>query len=249
VHRNSRYARNLRFRTPAGRIGGVVVLVAVALIACSGTSSSGTSDTPSHTAQGTTKCESVMHIGDSLTVGMMGTNQVPDPAERLDAQYRAVGVTDPRINGGIGRTIHEVSNNETAGAEVARQARANGFKGCWVVELGTNDTALLAQHGSTFDARQRIDEMMAIIGDEPVMWLSTVTLAKEGPYADKNMDAWNAVLEEERDLHPNMVVFDWAAVAQNSWFAADGIHYTPDGFREMARLTPTELAKLLPKQG
>jgi hypothetical protein len=219
----------------------VLVLVAGALVACG--------DASPGTAVGHTSCQSVMHIGDSLTVGMMGTNQIPDPALRLDSQYRAVDVADPRVDGGVGRTIHEVSNNQKAGADVARQARADGFKGCWVVELGTNDAALLAAQKSTFGARQRIDEMMAIIGDEPVMWPTAVTQVDGGDYARANMEAWNSVLRDATKSYPNLMVYDWASVAQPNWFSSDGIHYTPEGFREMARLIPTELAKVLPRAG
>ena len=86
-------------------------------------------------AEGHTACSAVMHIGDSLTVGMTSEGQISDSAERLDSQYRAVGVTDVRVDGGVGRTIHEMSNDQQPGAEVARQARASGFRGCWVIDL------------------------------------------------------------------------------------------------------------------
>src|SRR5436190_7860597 len=107
----------------------LALVLATALVSCG--------DDPPKTAEGRTSCKAVMHIGDSLTVGMMGTGMIPDPELRLDAQYRAVGVEDVRGDGKVGRTIHEVSNEQTPGVEVAKQARADGFKGCWVVELGT----------------------------------------------------------------------------------------------------------------
>ena len=194
-------------------------------------------------------CNSVMHIGDSLTVGMMSAGQIPDPAERLDSQYRAVGVSDVRDDGGVGRTILEVTNNQQSGVEVARHARANGYRGCWVVELGTNDVALLAQQKTAVGPRQRIDEMMGVITDDPVMWITTVTQVDEGDYDSANMEAWNSILRDARKSYPSMHVYDWASVAQPSWFSSDGIHNTPEGFREMARLIPTELAKLLPAAG
>ena len=100
------------------RIVCVVVLVAGALGACGG-------DDAPRTAVGYTACHSVMHVGDSLTVGMKGENQIPDPAERLDSQYRAVGVADVRSDGGVGRTIHEFSNDQQPGVEVARQGSAS----------------------------------------------------------------------------------------------------------------------------
>jgi hypothetical protein len=222
-------------------IGCFLVLLAGSLVACSD------GDSSPRTAQGHTACQAAMHIGDSLTVGMMREGQIPDPAERLDGQYRAVGVADVRIDGQGGRTIHEITNDKQAGVEAARQARANGYTGCWVVELGTNDVALLTQQTTTVGPRQRIDEVMAVIGDEPVMWLTTVTVVDEGAYDSANMEAWNIILRDAQTSYPNMVIYDWASVARPTWFVDDGIHSTPEGFTEMARLIPTELAKVFPK--
>ena len=39
-----------------------------------------------------TSCTAVVHIGDSTSVGLMAP--LNDPAERIDAQYARVGVTD-----------------------------------------------------------------------------------------------------------------------------------------------------------
>lgn len=226
-------------------IGCTLVLLVSPLVACSDSSDDGSPQI----AQGRTTCSAVMHIGDSLSVGMTSAGQIPDPAERLDSQYRAIGVTDVRIDPGGGRTIHEVTNNQPAGVEVARQARANGYQGCWVVELGTNDVALLAQQQTTVGPRQRIDEVMEVIGNEPVMWLTTVTEVDKGDYDSANMEAWNTILRDAATSYPNMLIYDWASVARPSWFVSDGIHSTPEGFTEMARRIPTELAKLLPNAG
>lgn len=190
-----------------------------------------------------------MHIGDSLSVGMTAEGQIPDAAERLDSQYRAVGVGDVRIEPEGGRTIHEVTSGKQAGVEVARQARASGYHGCWVIELGTNDVALLAQQKTTVGPRQRIDEVMAVIGDEPVMWLTTVSVVENGDYDSANMEAWNTILRDAQASYPNMVLYDWASVARPSWFSDDGVHNTSEGFQEMARRIPTELAKVFPKTG
>jgi hypothetical protein len=225
------------------RIGCIVVLLAASpALACG-------DDAGPRIAEGRTRCQAVMHIGDSLTVGMMAEGQIPNPAERLDSQYRAVGVADPRVDGGVGRTIHEMSNNQRPGVEVAEQARADGFTGCWVIELGTNDVALLAQQQSTVGPRQRVDEMMAVIGTEPAMWLTPVPQVEEGDYDSANMEAWNAILRDAQGTYPNMLLYDWAAVAEPEWFGEDGIHNTPEGFRAMARLIPTELAEVLPVEG
>jgi lysophospholipase L1-like esterase len=223
------------------RLSCAAVVLATVLVACGG------DDPAPTTAEGRTSCKAVMHIGDSLTVGMMGTGMIPDPELRLDAQYRAVGVEDVRGDGKVGRTIHEVSNEQAPGVEVAQQARADGFAGCWVVELGTNDVGLLATQTTTVGPRQRIDEMMAVIGDEPAMWLTTVTQVDHGDYDSANMEAWNAILVDAAGSYPNMHIFDWASVADPDWFAEDDIHNSPTGCTEMARRVPSELARLLPE--
>jgi len=76
-----------------------------------------------------------------------------------------------------------------------------------------------------------------------VMWLTTVTQVDSGDYYDSaNMEAWNAILRDAQGSYLNMQIYDWASVARPEWFNADGIHSTPTGFTEMARLIPTELA-------
>jgi len=65
---------------------------------------------------------------------------------------------------------------------VAEQLIRQGYRGCWVLALGTNDTADVAV-GSTFSLAYRIKEMMSLIGNEPVMWVNVKSLLDYGPYA------------------------------------------------------------------
>ncbi len=46
-----------------------------------------------------------------------------------------------------------------------------------------------------------------------------------------------------------MRIFDWAAVAHDSWFIADGIHYTSPGYASRARLIADALAQAFPTAG
>ena len=62
------------------------------------------------------------------------------------------------------------------------------------------------------------------------MWVEVVSVLNSGPYAEKNMQQWNAALKEELPKYPNMRIYDWPAVAQKSWFISDGIHYTSLGY-------------------
>jgi lysophospholipase L1-like esterase len=49
--------------------------------------------------------------------------------------------------------------------------------------------------------------------------------------------------------YPNMHIFDWASVVQDSWFIDDGIHYNTPGYAARARLIAQALARAFPKTG
>ena len=54
-----------------------------------------------------------------------------------------------------------------------------------MVALGTNDAANVAV-GSGYGYSERIDRMMEIIGDDPVLWVDVKTLTdRAGPYASE----------------------------------------------------------------
>lgn len=88
--------------------------------------------------------------------------------------------------------------------------------------------------------------MMTLLGNEPVLWVNVVTELSSGPYAESNMRIWDRDLLQACPRYPTMRVYDWAAVAQSSWFIPDGIHYTPQGYAERARLIANALAEAFP---
>jgi hypothetical protein len=192
-----------------------------------------------------TACTSVVHIGDSTSVGLISPNYIADPAQRIDAQYAAVGVTDfrPEISGA--RSIVERLPGQENADEVAQRERASGFHGCWVLALGTTDAANIAV-GSHVSAAERIDRMMAVIGDEPVLWVDVTTRVANGAWSDPHMQAWNLELVAATLRYPNLHVYDWAAVVQDDWFQRDQIHYTSTGYAERSRLIAEALAAAYP---
>jgi lysophospholipase L1-like esterase len=117
-----------------------------------------------------------------------------------------------------------------------------------VLALGTNDTADVAV-GSTFSLAYRIKEMMTLIGSQPVMWVNVKSLLDYGPYAEANMQLWNSALIQACASYPNMRIYDWAAVAQDSWFISDGIHYTSAGYAARSHLIAQALATAFPAPG
>jgi hypothetical protein len=192
-----------------------------------------------------TSCTSVVHIGDSTSVGLISSTLLPDPADRMDAQYRRVGVADPRMEISGARSIVERLPGQANAFEVASAQIAQGFDGCWVFALGTTDTANVAV-GSTVSRRSRIDSMMTLVGDNPVLWVKVRTLATAGAWANVHMQAWNTELDLAAQRYPNLVVYDWASAAATAWFSPDGVHYTAEGYRQRAHLIADALAVAFP---
>jgi len=176
---------------------------------------------------------------------MMSSAFIDDPAQRLDAQYAAVGVGDFHDEISGARSIVERLTGQLNADEVAQGLRASGYHGCWVLALGTTDAANIAV-GSRVSAAQRIDRMMAVIGDDPVLWVDVKTLVARGAWSNPHMQAWNLELAAATARYPNLQIYDWASVVPDEWFQRDGIHYTSTGYTERARLIAEALAATYP---
>lgn len=195
-----------------------------------------------------TSCTSVAHIGDSTSVGMVSPAWLPDAAQRLAAQYRDVGVRQAQIDASGGRSIIEEMPGQQNGYRVASAWYRAGFRGCWVIALGTNDAANVAV-GSTVGMLSRVREMMAAVHGEPVLWVNAQTELQSGPWSEANMQVWNETLVRASKLYPNMRIFDWASLVQPGWHLADGIHYTSAGYAIRAAAIAHALASAFPAHG
>ncbi|MGA3154929.1 MAG: acyltransferase family protein [Streptosporangiaceae bacterium] len=195
-----------------------------------------------------TSCRAVVHIGDSTSEGMVSPDYLPDAAERLPERYEDVGVQTVITNITGARSVVEVLPGTVNGYNAARALVAQGFRGCWVLALGTNDTADIAA-GSTYSITYRIQRMMSVANGEPVMWINLKSLLVSGPYAEANMLKWNAALLRACSKYPNMRVFDWAAMAKPGWFISDGIHYTSAGYAVRSEAIADALARAFPQNG
>jgi lysophospholipase L1-like esterase len=201
-----------------------------------------------HVQSNRTSCPAVVHIGDSTSEGLNSAGYLPDRSTRIGAQYARVGVATwhPEFSGAT--SIVETLPGGTNAHDVARQLISRGFHGCWVLALGTNDTADVAA-GSAVGLTTRIARMMSATGHQPVMWVNVKTLVGSGPYAEANMERWNTALLRACPRYPKMRVFDWASVARSGWFTSDGIHYTSAGYAARARLIADALAQAFPASG
>jgi peptidoglycan/LPS O-acetylase OafA/YrhL len=196
-----------------------------------------------------TSCKAVVDIGDSTSEGLDSAEYLPIESQRIPARYEEVGVREVTMQVSGARSIEERFEGEPNAQEVADAEKAEGFKGCWVLALGTNEAANVAA-GSNVGERERIDKMMAIIGDEPVMWVNVRTLVEAGdPYSKENMEKWDEELVAACAAFPNMRVYDWAADVKDSWFIEDGIHFTSPGYAARAQLIAQALAHAFPAKG
>lgn len=193
-------------------------------------------------------CRAVIHIGDSTSEGLTSTDYLPRRRDRIDAQYARIGARVQHFEISGARSIVETYEGEPNARDVARAWKREGYEGCWVLALGTNDSANVYVYPGT-GMKERIRRMMNAIGDDPVLWVNVKSLVDSGPYAAENMRAWDEALLEVCPDYPNMHVFDWASQVRDRWFIDDGIHFTTPGYRARSRLIADALHDAFPARG
>ncbi len=246
---------------------GIVLVVATAGMAGLNSSSAEGNDVriEQARAEGTTKpppltksqaedstkssCKAVVHIGDSTSEGLDNAEYLPIESQRIPARYAEVGAKEVHMEVQGATSIEERFEGNPNAQEVAAAWKAEGFKGCWVLALGTNEAANVAA-GSTITERERIEKMMAIIGDEPALWVNVRSLVEAGdPYSKENMEKWDEELVAACATYSNMRVYDWASDVKDDWFIEDGIHFTSPGYAARAQLIANALAHAFPEKG
>ncbi len=243
------------------RLIALSLACAVLLSACGGGGHSNTTKSSTSTSAQTvsssaaaratppkrTSCRSVVYIGDSTSDGEASAAYVPQASLRAPAQLAKVGVKTTHMQVSGARSIHEIFEGIPNGAMVAQRDVASGYHGCWILALGTNDAADVAA-GSTFGLKTRINQMMSIIGKQPVMWVNVITLPNAAQYySESGMKQWNNDLLAACSRYPTMRVFNWAAHAKPQWFIPDDIHYTPIGYIARTKAIAHALVKAFPQ--
>jgi lysophospholipase L1-like esterase len=194
-----------------------------------------------------TSCHSVVYVGDSTSDGEAEAAYVPLARLRAPAQLAKVGVKTTHMEVSGARSIVETYEGIPNGATVAQQLVSGGYRGCWILALGTNDAADVAA-GSEVGLKTRISRMMSIIGKQHVMWVNVLTLGNAPQYyGNAGMQEWNRDLLAACHTYPQMRVFDWAAHAKPQWFIPDGVHYTTAGYEARTRLIAHALVKAFPR--
>lgn len=192
-----------------------------------------------------TTCDEVVHIGDSTSEGLVSSEYLPNPRQLIANQYARVGATTQHLEVSGARSIYETFEGAPNAEDVALAWKNQGFDGCWVFALGTNETANVSA-GSTIGLDQRIDTMMGVAAGQPVLWVNVKSIVGSGPYSSTNMETWNEALLEACDRYPNMRIYDWAADVKDVWFIPDGIHFTTPGYAARGRLIADAMLETFP---
>jgi lysophospholipase L1-like esterase len=196
---------------------------------------------------GKTSCKVVTYDGDSTSVSLISTDYLPNPLDRINARLFAVGVQSFHNEISGAQSTTETWNGQPNAQQRIAARWASGVRGCWIFALGTNDSANLSFRNGP--AAPRIDAMMRLVHGEPVMWLTVKTLISSSPYADVQMQKWNAALVAACTRWPNMRLFDWRSEVQNAWYISDGIHFSSPGSQQRAKRIASALARAFPLGG
>jgi len=186
-----------------------------------------------------------VHIRDSTSLTLFDPTGVGGEQLTMEQRYRDAGVSAVYPDNDGARSIVERIDDRPNALDVAEGVRANGFDGCWVIMVGTNDAANIAAGAST-SAEQRIRSMMDVIGSDRVMWVDTVSQRTDDAYRNASMLAWNQELYRVLAGYPNARVFRWYDVVRPVWFRNDGLHYTVEGSAQRAALTAAALLEAFP---
>ena len=193
-------------------------------------------------------CTSVVHVGDSTSLGLVSSAYIPDEADQIPARYTAIGVTTQHYEIAGGRAIIESYKDSPAARTSAQRWRDADYHGCWVLALGTMDAANVSV-GSPVGYAARIDDMMQVADGDPVLWINARTVKSAGPWQAAHMPPWNDALVAACTRYPNMRVYDWASTVQDDWFSSDGIHNNTVGYVARAKEIAAALATAFPGAG
>ena len=196
-----------------------------------------------------TTCDSVVHIGDSTSEGLVSSDYLPRTKDQIAAQYGRVGATTQHLEVSGARSIYERFEGQPNAEEVAAAWKQQGFDGCWVLALGTNEAANVSA-GSSFGYDERIASMMKVTDGDPVLWVNVRSLVTDGgPYDSSNMQSWDKALLAACERYPNMRIYDWADEVKDKWFIDDGIHFTTPGYRQRSKRIANALLNAFPAGG
>lgn len=167
-------------------------------------------------------------LGDSLTYGTAYPG-----FGNVEPQLVALGTFDSFvIDGEFARNISGPARTSRNGVKTYKKMIGEGLRpSAVIVALGSND---LQQSAKPAFHEAQIRELLAIIGDIPVVWINV--LRTDTSYYPKRSAMFNRVLLRIAPEYPNLSVVDWASMlaAHPKWFAYDKLHLQPRGYKVRA---------------
>ncbi len=200
---------------------------------------------------GKTRCTTVIHVGDSTSIGMFDDDYLSDPQRNAQVTYKNVGAHEVVADvTGARSTVESLEGDPSIRDSVQRLLdQGYGEDACWIIGAGVNDGANRAVGGSG-EEDWRVDQIMELLGDAPVLWPTAATNLNSGPYDNANMAPFNKALLAARDRYPNLIVYDWASDVRPEWFLpGDDVHYQTEGNEKRAEYFAKALTLAFPTDG
>ncbi|MEO5975432.1 MAG: GDSL-type esterase/lipase family protein [Ilumatobacteraceae bacterium] len=167
-------------------------------------------------------------LGDSLTYGTAYPG-----FGNVTPQLVALGTFDSLvIDGEFARNISGPARTSRNGVKTYKKMISEGLRpSAVIVALGSND---LQQSAKPAFHEAQIRELLAAIGDIPVVWINV--LRTDTSYYPRRSAMFNRVLLRIAPEYPNLIVVDWASMlaAHPKWFAYDKLHLQPRGYKVRA---------------
>ena len=200
---------------------------------------------------GKTRCTTVIHVGDSTSIGMFDDDYLSDPQRNAQVTYKNVGAHEVVADvTGARSTVESLEGDPSIRDSVQRLLdQGYGADACWIIGAGVNDAANRAVGGSG-EEDWRVDQIMELLGDAPVLWPTAATNLNSGSYDNANMAPFNEALLAARDRYPNLIVYDWASDVRPEWFLpGDDVHYQTEGNEKRAEYFAKALTLAFPTDG
>lgn len=207
------------------------------------------------------RCTTVVHVGDSTSIGLFDANNMPEGAATGFQTYLDHGATQVTDSVFGARATTQGFEDYPSAVQSVSDLLAQGQdpNTCWVIATGVNDAAnyaALPDYGyeqNPDEIKSNIRSMLDLLDGQMVMWNTVGTYQPSNSYYDNSyMQLFNKLLLEVAKDYPNVAVWDWAKeVSEHSdWFIpGDGTHYLPEGNAERAQRFASALAHAFPKDG
>lgn len=191
-------------------------------------------------------CESIIHVGDSLSVGMKqaGIEELyTDILDNNDGdENNDQAASRVSYSAVSGQALIEKTKGES-GIDVIQRLTSTlneDNEACLVIAFGTNDANNIA-HGSAVDARKRIGA--ALDAAAPVRHIFWVTPAVAENHAiDRTVNQFSRELSRAAELN-DLNLIRWNEEVETDLYATDGIHLTSDGYATMANFVAEAVAE------